>query len=86
MPPLLRTVLVLAAAFSPAGAEPLRVALIAPSAEVAVLAALGATIEDGGLVRISTPARLAAWRRPPRGGGGRGGGQVGGGGCRKDGC
>ena len=60
MPPLLRTVLVLAAAFSPAGAEPLRVALIAPSAEVAVLAALGATIEDGGLVRISTPARADA--------------------------
>ncbi len=60
MPPLLRTVLVLAAAFSPAGAEPLRVALIAPSAEVAVLAALGATIEDGGLVRISTPSRADA--------------------------
>ncbi|MFM7748924.1 MAG: hypothetical protein ACKPB0_00730, partial [Opitutaceae bacterium] len=60
MPTLRHTLLLFATALTAATAEPLRVALIAPPAESAVISQLGETLEANGSVRGSSPAQAEA--------------------------
>ena len=60
MPPLLRAIIAFSVAAGAATAEPLRVALLGPPAEAAVIAALGAAIERSSLVRTASLAQADA--------------------------
>lgn len=67
MPPLLRAIIAFSVAAGVATAEPLRVALLGPPAEAAIVAALGAAIERSSLVQTAslTQADALLVRRGP---------------------